>query len=355
MENFSIQRFSVPVLRVVARGVVLILAVVRKIFRKRSDEPFSRILLVNRRFGLGDTLLMRPFVFALRRQFPEHEIVLFAQHGGTNSAYCLLEIDPPDAEEPAEKSFDRIYDLTLNERPDLLWKLLFIPCRTLSGLAIGTKRFFFDEAASVSPADHAVDRWLAMLPEKPLDGETTAALKNSSRLAEELPLPAGRKVVMDPFSGFVNGRHGEPAKCWGAENFLACARLLHQQGIQPILAGLAEAEPMLRAIDPDFEDYTFSLIGKTSIGELVGAVQQSDVVLCNNSGLLHLAVALQKPSVSFAGNVNLQLWGAYQNDGRHSIISFESPEAVTGRVLKLFDKSQSGDEPAAESAGQLPG
>jgi heptosyltransferase-2 len=63
-----------------------------------------------------------------------------------------------------------------------------------------------------------------------------------------------------------------------------------------------------------------NLIGRTSIGELISVLKRCNLLICNNSGLLHIAVALNIPTISFGG-VNLNRWGPYYKNHKHKVLS----------------------------------
>ena len=80
-----------------------------------------------------------------------------------------------------------------------------------------------------------------------------------------------------------------------------------------------------------------NFIGRTSIGEVIALLKRLDLLICNNSGLLHLAVALNIPTVSFGG-VNVVRWGPFSKNEKHIVSNGEVEEAIrtVDRQLSLI-------------------
>jgi len=100
-----------------------------------------------------------------------------------------------------------------------------------------------------------------------------------------------------------------PAKRWPAESFLAVAKhFTEKHRAKIILLGAAGdasiAEEIARQI-PDAENLT----GKTSLAEFMSVLASANIVICNDSGAMHVASALNVPTVTIFGSTEPLLTG----------------------------------------------
>lgn len=94
---------------------------------------------------------------------------------------------------------------------------------------------------------------------------------------------------------------GHPKLRWPVERYVAVSKAIRERfGLVPVLTGMKGecelAERYLRGI-PD----AFNFVGKTSFSELEYLIQRSVVVFSNDTGMIHLTVALGKPSFCILG------------------------------------------------------
>ena len=109
-----------------------------------------------------------------------------------------------------------------------------------------------------------------------------------------------------PYAALAPGASYGPAKQWGPERFASVASALDSRGIRSVLVGAASdrgaADRLRRApgAPPDLADLT----GRTSLGDLVGVLAEASLVLSNDSGVMHLAAALGRPTVAIFGSTS---------------------------------------------------
>jgi ADP-heptose:LPS heptosyltransferase len=89
----------------------------------------------------------------------------------------------------------------------------------------------------------------------------------------------------------------DPARRWSFAGFAIVADALAKQGFQIVLTGTKDEIPLGAAVTNLMETRPLNLMGKTPIGALAVLLDGSDLVLCNDTGVSHLAVALDVPSV----------------------------------------------------------
>jgi heptosyltransferase-2 len=133
-----------------------------------------------------------------------------------------------------------------------------------------------------------------------------------------------------PLVGFAPGAAYGQAKQWPPQRMAeVIARLGRDHGAVSLIFGAAHdqdagraIESWLRAHAPDMVPRVVDLIGRTSLGALIAAVERVTAFVSNDSGAMHLAAALGRPVVSIFGPTDER---ATRPLGAH--------EVLTARVL----------------------
>ena len=107
---------------------------------------------------------------------------------------------------------------------------------------------------------------------------------------------AGRVLVL-----CVGAEYG-PAKRWPARHFAAVARHYRAQGWQVWLLGSARDAPATAVVNTAADDGCVDLAGRTNLGQACDLIASADLVVSNDSGLMHVAAALGRPLVAVYGS-----------------------------------------------------
>ncbi|HEX7076996.1 MAG TPA: lipopolysaccharide heptosyltransferase II [Candidatus Eisenbacteria bacterium] len=111
-----------------------------------------------------------------------------------------------------------------------------------------------------------------------------------------------------PYAVLAPGAAYGPAKQWGAERFAAAgAHLARHRGLALAVVGSAADRPVAdqvaaRAISEGAR--AVSLAGATDLPELFGLLDGARAVLSNDSGVMHAAAALGRPTVALFGSTS---------------------------------------------------
>ena len=100
---------------------------------------------------------------------------------------------------------------------------------------------------------------------------------------------------------FVPGAEYGPAKRWPAAHFAQLARSYNQQGLQVVLLGSGKDAPLCEKIAAQAPNTT-SLAGKTALAIAIHALAATKFIVTNDSGLMHVAAALDVPQVAIFGS-----------------------------------------------------
>ncbi|MBN9025390.1 MAG: lipopolysaccharide heptosyltransferase II [Rhizobiales bacterium] len=110
-----------------------------------------------------------------------------------------------------------------------------------------------------------------------------------------------------PSIAFCPGAEYGPAKRWPAEKFAALAGIAHQGGYRVRLFGGPKDKPITAEIAAKAGVPVDDLAGRTSLLDASVLLGLSDVVVSNDTGLMHVAGALDRPLVVLYGSSSERL------------------------------------------------
>ncbi len=103
------------------------------------------------------------------------------------------------------------------------------------------------------------------------------------------------------FIALVPGSEGGEAKRWPTEHYAEAANLLLAEGFQVLIIGSSKEVDIAQSIQLSTRNQCLDLCGKTSLEQAVHILSVASSVVCNDSGLMHVAAALNKPIVAIYG------------------------------------------------------
>lgn len=105
-----------------------------------------------------------------------------------------------------------------------------------------------------------------------------------------------------PIAAFCPGAEFGPAKRWPTRHFAQLARRFVRENYQVWLFGSQKDYDIAEEIVRMSDGMAVNLCGKTSLSDAIDLLVLSSVVVCNDSGLMHVAAALDRPIVALYGS-----------------------------------------------------
>jgi heptosyltransferase-2 len=109
-----------------------------------------------------------------------------------------------------------------------------------------------------------------------------------------------------PIAIFCPGAEYGPAKRWPVAYFAETAQRLHQQGYAVWLIGSAKDREVAETIVALGNSATRNLCGSTDLNDAIALLSCAQLVISNDSGLMHLAAALDRPMLALFGSSSPQ-------------------------------------------------
>lgn len=108
-----------------------------------------------------------------------------------------------------------------------------------------------------------------------------------------------------PLVGMAVGATYGPAKKWFPERFAVVAdKLTAEFDARVILMGSAQDKDRAAAVSGLMRRPSYDLAGETSLSEAIALIERSDLFISNDSGLMHIAGALNVPTIAIFGSTN---------------------------------------------------
>jgi len=285
-------------------------------------------IAVLRANAIGDFIFALPALDALRRAYPDAEITLLGRPW--HCSFISSRPSPVDrvvavpasrgvndedfraaGEDPAE--LDAFFAAMRRERFDLAIQIHgggrfsnpFIK-RLGARLTIGLK----------SPDAAALDRWVPYVYLQPetlryLEVMSLIGVPPLSFTARLTPTAAdlaeSYALIPEDHESYVllNPNAGDPLRRWPLPRFAALGRKLGERGVKLLIAGARADAGRCAELARLCGTQAADVSGKLSLSGLVGLMRRCALVISNDSGPLHLAIALGVPTVGIYWYPNL--------------------------------------------------
>jgi heptosyltransferase-2 len=286
-----------------------------------SFDSTARTLVISPNW-IGDAVMAQPLLRALKERHPERAIDVLAPGWVAPVWRAIAEVDDvletPFRHGKLQLGERRKFAKVLRQRgyadayvlPNTL-KFALIPWLARIPRRVGYKGemryglinvMHHDEPANPRP----MARFYAALAHAPVVGIPAAPVPApvlSVSAAQRLDALAGVGLAADAqVVAFAPGAEFGPAKRWPAAHFAELARMIRQARpeVHILLLGSAKDARVCAEIAAAVPGVR-NLAGTTSLGEAIALLASATALVTNDSGLMHIACALQRPVVALYG------------------------------------------------------
>lgn len=119
--------------------------------------------------------------------------------------------------------------------------------------------------------------------------------------------PPGNYVCIHPGARY-------PSRRWPVQRFAGVAERMAQQGLQVVLTGAPGESALCAQLATTARAPVLNLAGKTSLGAMAALVAGARLLVCNDTGLSHVAAALATPSVVISSGSNARRWSPLDHE-----------------------------------------
>ena len=127
-----------------------------------------------------------------------------------------------------------------------------------------------------------------------------------------------------------------PLRCWSPAGFAQVADALANLGLRVVLTGSQREIELTKSVAAKMQADSLNLAGRTNLGALATLLTRARLVVCNDTGVSHLAAALKVPSVVVFTISDPDRW-APLNDVLHRAIYDSSGVSFDMVIAQAFD------------------
>jgi predicted lipopolysaccharide heptosyltransferase III len=320
-------------------------------------QEVKRVLVVRLR-SIGDTVLSTPSLFALKRFLPHAEIDILLEHWVAPVLQGFPHVDNViTLERRSTSSRARVARLLRANHYDVVYNLHGGTTATLLTRATGARHrvgyanYQYARLHNhLSPSSallwgrektHSVEQQLALLgwtgvpvsdrPPTELVVTNGAAAAIANRL-QSAGLGGTTFAVIHPAASFAT-------KQWAAENFAQAAAALATLGLSVVAitagneVGLAD-EIQRKASAP------VHAMTDLSLPEITALLARARLFVGNDSGIAHIAAAVQTPSVVIFGSSNVAHWRPWAQTAAEIVFEEMECQPCHGYFCEKFDEPE---------------
>lgn len=309
------------------------------------DLEFTRIAIYSTT-ALGDLLFNTPAIKAIKKRYPQAKILFVTSQKNSALVKGSPWFDQVEVWDNKIKNMHRLLKKLWAFKPEITFILhaniyYDVLCAKLSGSTYIVRDNYVQETTAFNrwldyyslPQDtHIIQRKLNTLAYVGCD-TTDISMAFPIDIAMP-PKPSDRRRI-----GFQMGA-SKPDRCWPVEHFAQLATLILADDPQAeiVLTGARQdaglEQDFIRRLPEALHSRVTSLIGKTSLTELIQQLGTFSLLVTGDTGPLHLAITAQTPTLSLYVGANPRHTGPYQDPHLHKTLRIE-PQAGDDKKVPL--------------------
>lgn len=224
------------------------------------------------------------------------------------------------------KRFDIAFLLTPSFTRSLLIFLARIPLRV--GYKKGRKSIFLNKKINPPKADvHRAEYFLNLAYFLKIEREKNYYFfvsNQDEKWADDFLNK--NKIDKQNFLVIMNPGGNWELKRWPPENFARLGdKLIERYKARVLITGSEKDKKLAEKIFSLMQNKPILAAGKTTLKQLGALFKKANLVIANDSGPMHIAVALDCPVIALFGPTSSQITGPYGNDKNYRVIQKGSP------------------------------
>jgi lipopolysaccharide heptosyltransferase II len=316
----------------------------------------KKFLIINP-FGIGDVLFTTPLIKAIKNAYPDSHIsywcnervsAILKSDSNINSIFALSRGDLKKLYNDSwvggakkffgllagikKGRFDTAIDFSLDHRYGLACKILGIKKRI--GFNYKKRGRFLSDKINIDgyKGKHVVEYYLDLLKligikssdeglylSVPQENKTKAQFKLA-----RLGIKQGDLLIGISAGGGASWGKEASYKHWPALKYAQLAdKIIYGYKAQVLLLGDDSERAIADIITSAMKNKPIDWVGKTALEEFAAAINCVDILITNDGGPLHIAVALGKKTISIFGPVDDKVYGPYPAGQKHIVIKKE--------------------------------
>ncbi|HTB81742.1 MAG TPA: glycosyltransferase family 9 protein [Opitutaceae bacterium] len=285
-------------------------------------DPFPPRILVIRRRYLGDIVLLGPLLHNFRLHWPQASITVLTEERFAGILSLNPDVDhvlPHPGHGLARtlafwralrrSKFTHVFDLDCNDRSALFTWLTGAPIRSVLQIRRRFGWLYTHHARverSAYESRHITETGLGLLTlhQIPIVSREVKLVPREEDIAAMRRMIGATGPVL-----LVHPGSRSPFRLWPAEKFAAvCDRVQDQLGIQAVLVGGPGEKELIEEIRRHAQMHLLTLEEPLSLPRFAALARLGTLLLCHDSGPMHIAAAVGTPVVALFGSQNPIMW-----------------------------------------------
>jgi len=287
-----------------------------------KDFKTAKTFLVISNTALGDTLLTIPLIKSIKLNFPNSKIVFVLKSSYIPLFKYVKEIDYFIPFYSKYKKFFKIVKeikkyspqislIADGNAPEDIQLSIFSGCNFI--LKTPTKNpykkylsYQFD-----FKSQHTIENRLDLL-------RILGYKKFTNRMDLNLP----KNNLFKEYENYIGFQIGaaDKYKMWPIDNFIELAKYLIKQREKIVITGIEKEKTLGDKIVKECGNNVINMCGKTSIETLPFLINKLKMLITNDTGTMHLAIALKTPTISLFAATDPKGIGPYQDLDIHKVV-----------------------------------
>lgn len=302
----------------------------------RRPEGITRILVI-KFWGIGNLVQASPTMRGIRNKFPDAKVVfltleqnkgIYENSGLYDEAIYMRLTTAWDFTRELFTLFFRLrnydFDLIVNLEPLVYFGELisfYVGVGHRIGFAIPGRKTLFTKPVEFREDEHIARTFyrvleLFNLDNNPSDDQLRPVPipldRENRQAADELLRAEGINGEKYLIGVNVNASDVARERRWPLENFAALMdKAIQRLGAQVVLFGAPDEVAYVERAMAMMRQNPINLAGRTTLREAIAVMDRLDLFVTNDSGPLHLAYALDKPTISFYGPESPRRYGPF--------------------------------------------